>query len=104
MLGLVLTVVLRRGARRLSSAHAGHAVGVEAGHLAVVGWNRTGGDLRVAHFLGTHAEQAVPLVVLAVRLRGRVRRVAPWLAAAAWTALTLAAFAQAVAGHPFPLG
>jgi hypothetical protein len=87
------------------SAQPGHAVGAEAGHLAVVGWNRGGGDLRVAHFLGMHAPQALPLAVAAPGVVGvRRRGVVLAVVAVLWTTLTLAAFAQAVAGRPFPFG
>jgi hypothetical protein len=87
------------------SAQAGHAVGPEVGHLPVTGWNRAGGDLRVAHFLGLHAEQALPIAAWALGGGGvRWRRAAVWAAAGAWTLGTLLAFAQAVRGRPFPLG
>ena len=42
----------------------GHGVGVPDGGptMAATGWNTTGGDLRVPHFFGMHALQALPLV------------------------------------------
>jgi hypothetical protein len=105
VLGLLLTFVLGGVLGGYMSAQASHAVGVEAGHAAIVGWNRAGGDLRVAHFLGLHAEQVLPAVALAgAAFRTRRPRLLLWLAAAAWTAATLLAFAQAVAGRPFPFG
>jgi hypothetical protein len=105
VVGLALTFVLGGALGGYMSAQSGHAVGTEGGHAAIVGWNRAGGDLRVAHFLGLHAEQVLPAIALAgTAFRTRRPRLLLWLAAAAWTAATLLAFAQAVAGRPFPFG
>jgi hypothetical protein len=99
--GLILTFVLGAGMGGYLGAQTGHSVGATGGTVPVFGWNRSGGDLRIAHFLGIHAEQAIPLLALALAPLSRpLRRGGLALGAAAYCALTLAIFAQAVAGRP----
>jgi hypothetical protein len=92
-----------------SSAIVGaHAVGVADGGpgLPVVGWSTEGGDLRVAHFVGLHALQILPLLGLALArvgpawlpMRDRSRLVG--IAAAFWIALTLLLSWQALREQP----
>jgi hypothetical protein len=100
-IGLVLTFLLGAGLGGYMSAQSGHSVGSTGGHVPVFGWNRSGGDLRAAHFLGIHAEQAMLAIALLVaRLPERRRWLATVSGAVAYTGLTLAVFAQAVAGRP----
>jgi hypothetical protein len=67
----------------------------DAGNLAPFFWSRDGGDLRVAHFLGIHAMQVLPMLAL---LGAGVATV--WLGAAGWTALSVLAYGLALAGVP----
>ncbi len=102
MLGLVLTVALGGVLGGYMSVQGAHDVGARGGTLAVTGWNRTGGDLRVAHFLGLHASQILPIAAIAIgATMTRGRRWAVAGVAALLTAATLATFVQAVTGQPF---
>ncbi len=86
----------------------GHWVGgiaSDAAGLPLLGWSRTGGDLRVAHFWATHAQQLVPLAgAVLARVAGRWALPATALAALAYAAFTVFTFAQALGGHPFLAG
>jgi hypothetical protein len=107
VVGLVLTFLLGGMLGGYMSSQAGHSVGAEGGKTFLFGWNRSGGDLRIAHFLGIHAQQAIPiLAALAAEaeLGQRGRWAALIVGAAAYVVLTLTVFAQAVAGRPlFPM-
>jgi len=99
--GLVLTFLLGTGLGFYMSSQPGHSVGAEGGRIVFFGWNRSGGDLRIAHFLGIHAQQAIPLLAaLVAGLSLRARWAALGAGTAAYVTLTLAVFAQAVAGRP----
>jgi hypothetical protein len=90
----------------LMVANGAHSVGAPADSpgLPLLNWSMTGGDLRVAHFIGLHALQVVPLAgYLAVRwdrTAGRRALFVVGLVGAGYSALTGATFVQAVLGHP----
>ena len=84
-----------------------HGVGVADGGpgLPVVNWSTRGGDLRIAHFVGLHALQVLPLVGHLLSLPGAARRTRRpvywvWAAGAAYGGLALLLFLQAMSGRP----
>ncbi|MEC3957031.1 hypothetical protein VMT65_28620 [Nocardia sp. CDC153] len=93
--------------RTISGAHT---VGLPDGGpgLPLLGWSTVGGDLRIPHFVGIHALQVIPLVVIALELLSR--RVGPLrdgqrratlvtIAVAAYTALLGVVTWQALRGE-----
>jgi hypothetical protein len=92
-----------RGGQRMTVSGA-HTVGAPDGGpgLPGTGWSREHGDIRVAHFLGLHAVQALPLFALLLAARGwqeqrRVRVV--WAISASYVSLFALLLWQALRGQ-----
>jgi hypothetical protein len=102
--GLVLTFVLGGIEGVIMSSSGGHAVGIplpDDSGVPIFGWLRTAGDLRVAHFIGIHAQQVLPLFgALAVRLLAARARSAVIAAMLVYSLLAVATFVQAWMGQP----
>jgi hypothetical protein len=103
-LGLALSGALGLLTGAMLSVNGGHFVGIPSGEAAawpIVGWSREVGDLRVSHFIGLHAAQAMPLIGLAAIAWRRERADAIVYAAALGILLACLATAwQAWAGLP----
>jgi len=102
VLGLLLTFFLGGGFGVYLGSQTSHWVGAassDAGGLPLVSWSRTAGDLRVAHFFGMHAMQALPLVGFVVR-GWRYGLPIVVMSSVAWSVISFATFLQALSGMP----
>jgi hypothetical protein len=96
-IGLMFGSLLSTIAGGYLSSHTSHWIGGDmndATGLAFFHWSTTGGDLRVAHFIGLHTAQALPLAALSGS------RIAIYGAALLCLLLMGATFAMAVMGIP----
>jgi hypothetical protein len=103
VIGLVLAFALGGSFGGAIAANGSHSVGAEAAAVPLFGWNRGGGDLRIAHFIGVHAAQALPILAAlaaAVGLTARARWAAVLATSLIWTGLAFALYFQAAAGRP----
>lgn len=102
-LGLILTFVATVSVAGYLSSNPGHFVGASTRQMWLLGWSRDAGDLRVAHFLATHALHAVPLagLIASRTLPPPLAARAVSLAAAVYAALIAGTFLQALNDQPF---
>ncbi|MFG3697359.1 hypothetical protein ACGF5C_05480 [Micromonospora sp. NPDC047620] len=110
LLGMLVAIpmALPDQAQSIEGVAGAHSVGVPDGGpgLPLVGWSTTGGDLRIGHFVGLHALQALPILAMLLarfagtRLDERTRARLLVVAAVAYGALTLLLTWQALRGQP----
>jgi hypothetical protein len=109
LLGMAVAVpmVLPGQAPGVAGIAGAHSVGVPDGGpgLPLVGWSTTGGDLRIGHFVGLHALQALPLLAIllrrfAGRLDERTQARLLLVAGGAYGGVTLLVTWQALRGQP----
>ncbi len=89
------------GRMTISGAHTVGAPDGGAG-LPLTGWSTQHGDIRVAHFIGLHALQVLPLITMLL-FRGRddrTRVLLTFIAAAVYAGLFAGLLAQALMGRP----
>lgn len=89
------------------SAQLGHSVGVADGGagLPLVNWSTQGGDLRVAHFIGMHAFQAIPFFAYTLE-KYQIKSSLAWtcLFALVYFLVFTTIFIQALHGKPLLAG
>jgi len=110
LLGMLAAVpmVLPSAAPGIEGISGAHTVGLADGGpgLPLVGWSTVGGDLRIGHFVGLHALQALPLLAillnrfLAGRLSVPTRARLLLVAGAAYAMLTVSLTLQALRAQP----
>jgi hypothetical protein len=119
-LGMVITItgastgglMTQPTSAQLADARAGQRMTISGAHtvgaadggpgLPGTGWSREHGDVRVPHFLGLHAMQALPLILFLILRRRRpdAQRIRlTWVAAASYFALFAILLAQALGGE-----
>jgi hypothetical protein len=105
LVGLLVAypMTFQRPAEDIAGAHT---IGMRDGGpgLPVVGWSTVAGDLRIGHFVGLHALQALPiLAMLLMRFAGRLDERTKvrllWVAGLAYAGLTLILTWQALRGQ-----
>jgi hypothetical protein len=99
LMGSVIGGVMSGISSRSIGVHTGGAL------LPYVGWSRQAGDLRIAHFLGLHALQVLPLLgwfLMMCQERYKLQHPMRWLKAGTilYSLLFLLLFGQSLLGMP----
>jgi hypothetical protein len=109
-LGMLMTGPTAEQLDNFQGIAGAHAVGVPDGGpgLPLLGWSTVAGDLRIPHFIGMHALQLIPLVLILLELgAGRIARLADvrvrsglvWVGAATYGAVLWLVTWQALRGQ-----
>lgn len=105
VLGLALVLPLTLVTAGTLASGTGHWVGgtaSDANGLALMGWSRDGGDLRVAHFFASHAMHFFPAFALVWSwILGGANRAPVRLFALLFCAFVAFTLGQALMGQPF---
>ncbi|MEU8261926.1 hypothetical protein AB0C02_15050 [Micromonospora sp. NPDC048999] len=110
LLGMAVAIpmVLPNQEPGIEGISGAHSVGVPDGGpgLPLLGWSTTGGDLRIGHFVGMHALQALPILAIMLgrflggRLDERTQARLVVVAGGSHGALTMLLTWQALRGQP----
>jgi len=108
LLGMLAAIPMTTAESGIEGISGAHTVGPHDGGpgLPLVGWSTVGGDLRIGHFVGLHALQALPLLAillnrfLAGRLSVATRARLLLVAGAAYGMLTVSLTWQALRAQP----
>lgn len=105
-LGLLITFVLTLATAGYMSGQMSHLVGAHVDgqpSFPLMGWSRTSGDLRVAHFFATHAMHIIPAIgfLASWSLPTRAGRIAVIGASLLYSAFVIFTLITAAMGQPF---
>ena len=109
-LGFLMTIPSAAQIEADNGIVGAHTVGLDDGGpgLPLLGWSTVGGDLRIPHFVGMHALQLLPLLLIVLELLSRrfgvladaaVRARLMWIAAAGYAAVVALVTWQALRGQ-----
>jgi hypothetical protein len=108
--GIRLGLVIFLGASAIGLvmvAYGGHSISAEDGGpgLPVLNWSTSGGDLRVAHFVGLHALQVLPVIGWLISKRVRwttsLQSNLVIVLSAVYALIVVMLYVQAIQGTPF---